>query len=552
MLGKRGEAKRAADQAAVFQYLEQVLERGRQPKFTLLDREYNHVDELQIGGRFAFDGSQRHDALYIFGNKLYYIDYDASQMQPRDRIPLAERRYDGKMYEHPNGTAYDRNSHRLVPQDQITKVGNNLYYPDFNKPKLDFSKKKTANNQFFEINGTVYEKKGSLFINVRQPEKIYTEEGIPVRQLNNHRAEMHYPIKQEDINQLAKKYGDKPLTSDPNELKIDTSSRAFYVQITDPSLNNPGSQAKAITVDLNITSPETGATEKHRITLQLEENNPNVPPATYRSELLLLTNYGHRNGKQLAAEPGSEISITYVSPTPSTRVENGVTVSEAKTITAPVGKVPVEKVLEMDLFIVVDDDIDNKNAIQENALKEKQALAQIEYAKKEWALAGVEIKVNGPFYMDKSRVYSKGTESFADPEIIAAMANEQYSAPKDATGKSTHLKMIVGAGLDGLAYNSADATRLAVAANTLFIDSDNRLEGYQEVGAGLAARDRVSLTITEMLVEPILGFNKVEIDGKLTKALADTAKKSSLMTDPPAPVQTQKATQSSPTPALTP
>jgi hypothetical protein len=29
MLGKRGEAKRAAKQAAVFEYLEQVLERGR-------------------------------------------------------------------------------------------------------------------------------------------------------------------------------------------------------------------------------------------------------------------------------------------------------------------------------------------------------------------------------------------------------------------------------------------------------------------------------------------------------------------------------------------
>jgi hypothetical protein len=58
--------------------------------------------------------------------------------------------------------------------------------------------------------------------------------------------------------------------------------------------------------------------------------------------------------------------------------------------------------------------------------------------------------------------------------------------------------------------------------------------------------------MTEMLVEPILEYNKVEINGKLTKELADTAKKFSLMMDPPAPAQSQKATQSAPTPALTP
>lgn len=304
-------------------------------------------------------------------------------------------------------------------------------------------------------------------------------------------------MRQNDIIKFSRVPGPENVSGDPTktELKIDTSSRAFYVQITDPALHNPASPAKAITVDLNITNPETGATEKHKIILHLEENNPNVPPATYRSDLLLLTNYNHSNGKQLAAAPGSEISVAYSSPVPTNRMENGVTVSEAKTITAPVGKVPVEKVVEMDLFIVVDDDIDNKNATQENALREKQALAQIEYAKKEWALAGVEIKVNGPFYIDKSRVYSKGAETFADPEIIAAMADEQHPSPKDTLGKPTHLKMIVGAGSDGLTYNAADETKLAVAANTLFIDSDNRLQGYQEMGAGLATRDRVSLKL---------------------------------------------------------
>ncbi|MEZ5404658.1 MAG: hypothetical protein R3F23_00380 [Verrucomicrobiia bacterium] len=547
MLKKKHDAEQP--DSVVENYLKQVLAKGREPKFTLLDREYNHVDELQIGGKFSFDGSQRHDAVYIFGHKLYYIDYDANQMQPRDRIPLAERHYDGKMYVDPsNGNSYDKNNYRLVEQSQIIRFHNNLYYPDSSKSKLDFSKKKTANNQFFEINGVIYEKKDSFFIDVRNPDKIYTEEGVRLRQLNNHQAIALYPQKQENIDKFSRTPGPENVTADPTktELKVDTSNRAFYVQITDPSLYNPGSQAKAITVDLNITHPETGATEKHQITLHLEENNPNVPPATYRSDLLLLTNYNHANGRQLAAEPGSEISVTYTSHIPSTREENGTTISESKTVTAPVGKVPVEKVLELDIFIVVDDDIDNKNAPKENALKEQQALAQIEYAKKEWALAGVQIKVNGPFYIDKSRVYSSA-ETFADPEMIAAIADEQHPASKDTLGKPTHFKMIVGAGSDAIAYNSADATRLAVAANTLFIDSEKRLEFDQEIGAGLAAKDGASRILTEMLVEPILGYNKVEINGKLTKELAETAKKSSLMTTPPAETQSQKTT-----PALTP
>ncbi|MBX7158536.1 MAG: hypothetical protein K1X66_09145 [Verrucomicrobiae bacterium] len=544
MLKKKHDAEQP--DLVVENYLKQVLAKGRDPKFTLLDREYNHVDKLQIGGKFSFDGSQRHDAVYIFGHKLYYIDYDASQMQPRDRIPLAERHYDGKMYVDPsNGNSYDKNNYRLVEQSQIIRFHNNLYYPDSSKSKLDFSKKKTANNQFFEINGVIYEKKDSFFIDVRNPDKIYTEEGVRLRQLNNHQAIALYPQKQENIDKFSRTPGPENVTADPTktELKIDTSNRAFYVQITDPSLYNPGSQAKAITVDLNITHPETGATEKHQITLHLEENNPNVPPGTYRSDLLLLTNYNHANGRQLAAEPGSEISVTYTSHIPSTRVENGVTISESKTITAPLGKVPVEKVLELDVFVVVDDDINNNNASQENTLKERQALFNAHYLKKEMALAEVQVKINGPFLVNKSLVYEGGSQTFVDSEMTAAIADNQHPSPKDTLGRPTHLRMIVGAENHRTYYNEKPyPPKLPVATNTFFIDNEN--------GKMTLDNPRETLESTmRILVEP--QFKKTNTDELtihgLTPELANTAKKSSLMTTPPAETQSQKTT-----PALTP
>ncbi|MBX7158397.1 MAG: hypothetical protein K1X66_08450 [Verrucomicrobiae bacterium] len=332
------------------QRMAQIFKNYEGPKFSLLNNSLETTKQVAIAD---LNKETRFYFCYELDGKFYYVDYNSALKLSLDKkvLNLAKSQHNGAIFAY-NGNLYTKAGYLLVAEKQITRVGNNFYYPDANAKKLNVSELKQEDTEnFFKNNkGDLYEKRGDLYFDYIDNNKVYNAQGELLRPIQNQSMAIYYPFgKPTGVNSR--------YTSGGGDVNPQETSQAFYVRMKDTFWDETKT-LEEVKVSLNINSFDGRLSNRVDIILKRQADG------TFISDPLAFSYY--------QAEPGDRLTLSY-------------STIAGETVTVPVGEVAVEKVIELDLFIPID-----KNTSYSLA----KAQEQIDYAKQKLGVHGIQLKVN--------------------------------------------------------------------------------------------------------------------------------------------------------------
>jgi hypothetical protein len=387
------------------------------PRFQPLDRQLKPIDIKQVRITSS-DMESITPILYTYKGKVYVVDYnDEEKLSAEALQKLTVISLDNK-------------------EDKIFKDKQGIFYTDQGYPMID---------------------KSNLTIKYKDnwPEEYWVNvKGKPARLLRNYGTDYNYIV---DAGFTAADLKlNRPLLL-PVVIYPEKSKHAFYIQMTDDSLRGQTSVKATFVID----------GQPHELTLKKVGEN------TFRSKALTLATLANGVDKNsFIAEPGSKLSIIYKGPEEplnGLRLKNGGYVSFQESVEILLGTVPIEHVVEMEVYVVKD---------QNYEANLKSAHEQVEDLQMRMASTGTQYKI-------KIFDLEVGTTAAAlHPEPYAAFIGE-YSKPNT-------LKMIVGASNHGIFYTSKDALKEPKAQGTFYIDPRSPKITPQSTSA----------IVTKMLISP--------------------------------------------------